>query len=394
MSAPLDYGAGAAYPIPDRTANDRSDSREILGRLLARPCARNLRIMSAAARFSDVPRASGGMTRLAVARLRERAVNVAPVLRRAGLSASEVDDPNARLSVAGQIKFLEAAAEALEDPLLGFHLAREFELRQIGLVYFVMASSATLVDALNRAERYGKVVNEGLLLSCVPGRELKVRLTHFGVSRHSDRQQIEFFVTALVRVCRRLTGQDVLSPSVVRLAHSRSDDMSEVEKFIGAAIQFDAGVDEVALPQGVEHQSLPNADLYLNELLTRYCDEALASRPKVTSALRSRVENAVVPLLPHGTPTARQVAAAIGMSYRTLARRLAAEQLTFADILSDLRANLADRYLQDADVTISQIAWLLGYREVSSFTNAYKKRTGLTPTRQRLRETSRQAPAG
>jgi AraC-like DNA-binding protein len=364
----------------------------ILGGLLGQPCARNLRIMSATARLSDVPKASGGITRLALARLRERAVNATPVLRRAGLSASEVDDPDAWLSVAGQIKFLETAAEALEDPLLGFHLAREFELRQIGLVYFVMASSATLADALKRAERYGKVVNEGLLLSCVPGRELKVRLTHFGVSRHSDRQQIEFFVITLVRICRRLTGQDTLSPSVVRLAHSRSDDMSEMEKFVGAAIQFDAGVDELALPHGVEHQALPNADLYLNELLTRYCEEALAARPKVRSALRSRVENAIVPLLPHGTPTARHVAAAIGMSYRTLARRLAVEQLTFADILSDLRADLADRYLQDAGLTISQIAWLLGYREVSSFTNAYKKRTGITPTRQRLRETARGAP--
>ena len=342
--------------------------------------------MAATGRFTDIPKASGGITRLALERLRDRAVNVTPLLRRAGLSASDVDDAEARLSVAGQIKFLEAAAEALGDPLLGFHLARDFELRQIGLVYFVMASSANLADALKRAERYGKVINEGLLLSCVPEREFKVRLTHFGVSRHSDRQQLEFFVTTLVRICRRLSGQDALSPSHVRLAHRRTDNVSELANFVGSSIEFGAGVDEVAFPQGTGHHPLLHADPYLNELLTRYCDEALAARPSVRSALRSRVENAIVPLLPHGTPSARQVAANLGLSYRTLARRLTVENLTFAGVITDLRADLAERYLKEAELPVSQIAWLLGYREVSSFTNAYKKRTGHTPTQVRSRQ--------
>jgi AraC-like DNA-binding protein len=349
--------------------------------------------MPETSRFSDVPKASGGITRLALERLRQRGVNATPLLRRAGLSVSDVKDPHVRLSVAGQIKFLEAAADALGDPLLGFHLARGFELRQIGLVYFVMASSATLGDALKRVARYGTVVNEGIVPSCLRGGELKVHLSHFGVSRHSDRQQIEFWITALTRICRRLSGDEALSPTRIRLAHRRSDDISELARFFGGAIEFDAGVDEVVFSQGTEHHALPNADLYLNNLLIHYCDEALASRPKLQSALRSRVENAIVPLLPHGTPSARQVAATLGISYRTLARRLAVENLTFAEIVADLRADLAARYLQDDDLTISQIAWLLGYREVSSFTHAFKRRTGRTPTQVRSHELSRPCAA-
>jgi AraC-like DNA-binding protein len=348
--------------------------------------------MSATARFAEVPRASGGITRLALERLRENDVNVTPLLRQAGLSASELDDPKAWISVAAQIKFLEAAAQVLDDPLLGFHLARDFEPRQVGLVYFVMASSATLADALARADRYGKVVNEGLLLSCVPRQDLRVRLKHFGVARHSDLQQVEFFITTLVRLCRRFTGQDALAPSLVRLAHRRPEDMSELAQFVGATIEFAAGVDEVVFPRDAGHQPLINADRYLNELLTRYCDEALAARPALRNPLRSRVEDAIVPLLPHGTPSARRIAAEIGMSYRTLARRLAREHMTFDGILADLRADLAERYLKDDDLTISQIAWLLGYREVSSFTNAYKKRTGRTPTEARSREMPPRTP--
>jgi AraC-like DNA-binding protein len=241
---------------------------------------------------------------------------------------------------------------------------------------------------LRRAERYGTVVNEGVLLSCVPGRDLKVRLTYVGIPRHSDRQQIEFWITALVRTCRQLTGRDALSPTRIRLAHHRSTTASELSKFFGGTIEFDAAVDEVVFAQAAKHHPLPNADRYLNELLIRYCNEALASRPLPGSALRSRVENAIAPLLPHGAPGARQVAAELGISYRTLARRLAAEQLTFADILADLRAYLAARYFKDADLTVSQIAWLLGYHEVSSFTHAFKKRTGRTPTQARSHELS------
>jgi AraC-like DNA-binding protein len=68
------------------------------------------------------------------------------------------------------------------------------------------------------------------------------------------------------------------------------------------------------------------------------------------------------------------------MSTRTLARRLADEGLTFARILDDLRADLARRYLGEQDLSMSRIAWLLGYQEVSAFTHAFKRWTGETPS--------------
>jgi AraC-like DNA-binding protein len=345
-------------------------------------------------RLARFPEATGSITRLALEQLREHSVNVRPLLRRAGLSVSDVNDPNVRLSVAGQIKFLEASAEALGDHLLGFHLARGFELRRVGLLYYVMASSETLMEAQKRAERYGSVVNEGVRVNCVPGRELKIQLTYVGIPRHSDRQQMEFWITVLVRACRQLTGRNALSPARVRVAHHRSATVSEFSRFLGSAIQFDAAVDEVVFSEAAKYHPMPNADPYLNELLIRYCNEVLASRRSAGSALRSRVENAIAPLLPHGAPTARQVAAKLGISYRTLARRLSVDQLTFADILADLRADLAARYFNDVDLSVSQIAWLLGYRQVSSFTHAFKNRTGRTPTDARWQELSRSPTKG
>jgi AraC-like DNA-binding protein len=92
-----------------------------------------------------------------------------------------------------------------------------------------------------------------------------------------------------------------------------------------------------------------------------------------------------VPLLPHGRAQAAEIAVRLGVSQRTLARRLSAEGVTYSEVLEGLRADLAQRYLADDTLTISQIAWLLGYQEVSAFTHAFKRWTGMTPREARAR---------
>jgi AraC-like DNA-binding protein len=96
------------------------------------------------------------------------------------------------------------------------------------------------------------------------------------------------------------------------------------------------------------------------------------------------VENAIVPLLPHGKARANEIAGRLGVSPRTFARWLSLEGLTFSEVLEGLRCGLAERYLADGNLSISQIAWLLGYQEVSAFTHAFKRWTGKTPREARL----------
>ena len=328
------------------------------------------------------PSAGGSATRLAVARLDAAGVDVEPLLRRAGLKPSQVYDPAIRIAVRNQIKFLDLAAEALDDELLGFHMGESLDLRALGLLYYVMASSATLGEGLERVSRYSIISNEGVALRIVRGSDLRIRLTYLGVPRHTDRQQIELFVTILARGCCELAGTRI-TPLSVRLSHTRGETSHQFESFLSRTIEFSASEDEIVFPGVVRSLPLVSADPYLHDLLCKMGDEALADRSDVASPLRSRVENAVTPLLPHGTARVVEVANALGMSQRTLARRLAAESLTFAGVVEDLKADLARRYLKDATLSISRIAWLLGYQEPSAFTHAFKRWTGSTPTQQR-----------
>ena len=84
-------------------------------------------------------------------------------------------------------------------------------------------------------------------------------------------------------------------------------------------------------------------------------------------------------MLPHGKVRASEIAHRLGLSRQILARRLSDEGLTFSDVLESLRSDLAERYLTEEDLSISQIAWLLGYQEVSALTHAFKRWTGKTP---------------
>src|SRR5215510_7428431 len=333
--------------------------------------------------LASIPMAGGGLSRLAIARLKSAGVEVAPLLKRAGLTPEAIAEPEERLSVRSQIALLDEAAIALKDDCIGFTLARDFDPREIGLLYYVMASSQTLGDALKRIARYSKITNEALVFGYQEGNRLVLSLSYSGVSRHSDRHQIEFCMFAGLRLCRMLTGQNLV-PQHFSISHYRSEGTSEMSRFVGTKVEFGADRDEFALNLDARELPLIHADSHLNDLLLKYCEAALADRKgDDMSQLRTRVENAISTMLPHGRVLAEDVARSLGMSERTLARRLSDEGLNFTEILQQLRRDLAVRYLDDRKLHVSKIAWLLGFHEVSAFTHACKRWTGKTPREMR-----------
>jgi AraC-like DNA-binding protein len=332
------------------------------------------------------PSAAGLLSRLACARALSAGIDVAPLMVKAAVTRQQVEDQSVRLAVNGQIKFVELVADALHDELLGFHLGCAYDLREIGLLYYVLNSSKLLGDALRRAERYSSIINEGVCLRLRGnGNDLALTSTYVGVKRLSDRHQMEFWITSLVRICRQLTNRHLL-PSRVRLVHRHNGGAATLERFLGCEVEFGADTDEVAFSETVKQLPVVCADPYLNNLLIKYCDDARSHRRAGRLTCRVAVENAVAPLLPHGKAGMGDIARHLGMSPRTLERRLRSEGLTFDDILSELRCDLAKRYLREKDLPISKIAWLLGYREAGGFTRAFKRWTGRTPREARVQK--------
>ena len=318
------------------------------------------------------------MTRLACGRAEQEGIDVELLLRKAGLTQQQIDDNSTRLDAKSQIKFLDLAATALKDELLGFHLAQSCDLRLMGLLYYVLASSETLEEALLQGTRYSTIVNEGIVLKYREAGDVSIRLDYVGIPRHSDRHQIECTMVTLVRTFRQLVNRRL--PLIgVRLSHRRSGDTSELKNFFGCDVTFGADVDEMAFSKSIKELPVVNADPYLNELLIKYCEQALAASTTNRNSFAASVENAIAKLLPHGKARVGEIARKLGVSKRTLARRLASEGLTFAGVLQTLKFDLARRHLADESLSISEVAWLLGYQDVSAFTHAFKRWTGSAP---------------
>jgi AraC-like DNA-binding protein len=152
-----------------------------------------------------------------------------------------------------------------------------------------------------------------------------------------------------------------------------------LNSYFGCNVEFGAAADEVVFEKSIAELPVVNADPYLNRVLSAICESAVASRSTNRGSVRTRVENEIAVLLPHGKARVDIVATRLGMSRRTLARHLAEEGTSFLKMLTEIRRELATRYLKDKSLSISQIAWLLGFQDLGAFSHAYKRWYGTAP---------------
>ena len=138
---------------------------------------------------------------------------------------------------------------------------------------------------------------QGLDASCVDRDGLKVRISYVGVPRHADRQQMEALVTAVIQIGRQLTGHR-LRPIRIALAHSRSAASAEFETFLGSPIDFGAEADEIAL-SAAAGKFVVSAD-WPQQMSGKLLGSCSARRSSRQNSIRAAVENAILPLLPHG----------------------------------------------------------------------------------------------
>lgn len=182
-------------------------------------------------------------------------------------------------------------------------------------------------------------------------------------------------------------------PVSVRFSHWREHIPPEFVPMLGSNVEFGAPVDEIVFDRKAGDYALPGADPHLHRLLVGYCEDEIARRRSEPS-FRSAVENAIIPGLRRGQARTDLVARELGVSQRTLARRLAEEGVTFSALVQNLRTGLAQDYLADSTLPISEIAFRLGYREIGAFSHAFKRMTGKSPREVRLENlTRRSAPS-
>jgi AraC-like DNA-binding protein len=336
-----------------------------------------------------LPTAMGFAAKNAIDALRQRNVATASVMRAAGISErdlAESDPLHHRMSAAGQSRLLDGAAEAIEDAAFGLHLAEQSNPRDAGIIFYVMSAAENLCEALALLDRYSRIANEAVRMKLTATPEgLVVETVFVGLPRPLGRHGAEFLMAMTVRALRELAGRNI-RPTRAAFAHARNSNMPEFARFFGCPVEFGRAADEGVASDLLEFSNaavatpLLTADRKLLKALEPFCDMAAKERRTASDALRAAVEKEAEKLLPHGKAEKQTVARALGMSVRTFARRLAVEGTTYEDVVDELRRSLALQYLKDPGMSLSQIAWLLGYEGSTSFNHAFKRWTGHSPS--------------
>jgi len=306
--------------------------------------------------------------------LSERAIDASALFRRAGLDPDRLHDPNARYPMVGMQRLWALATAAAGDECFGLEVAQAWHPTTFHALGYSALASETLREALLRMVRYGRVVTTGARLELQQnGDEVAVKL--FG-SLPDDRivpASIDAGVASIVILCREGRGGQI-DPVRVTLTRSEPGCAGRLQDFFGCPIEFGATENCLVFRATDLDAQLSTANAVLlrvnEQVLTDYL--ARLERSEVTV----RVQAKLIQLLPSGEVDEASIARALNLSLRSMH---GAQGATFRKLLDDTRRQLAEQYLKDSTLSVSEIAYLLGFAEVSSFSRAFKRWTGHAP---------------
>lgn len=304
------------------------------------------------------------------------------VLAEVGLKPEILAEEDPRIPFRQNVQFLERAAVSCGDSCFGLHLAAALKSDNIGVLGYVATASSTVSDAIRNVQLFYQVLTDGEIFeSRIEGNQLIVDYRVLDVAAQHSRQNDDMSLLSILRFLEIITGKRLFA-EWVESKHSTPAQASEYARLFGAPVHFGAARNAIAFPAKLLETPIHSADDRLLLILKNHCQTVLKARGEEADLVR-QVEEMALRLLPGGAPKAEEVAKALGMSLRTLSRRLQEHDVTYRDLLDELRSSLAERYLHDRKLRLSEIAYLLGYADLSTFNHAFNRWTGKSPTEYR-----------
>jgi AraC-like DNA-binding protein len=316
-------------------------------------------------------------------------LDVPATLADAGIDGPSFEDPDGHLSRA-QVENLARAIMSRMDRRFLVRALEKLGPGDFGVQEYALRLSPTLGDAYSRVIRYHRLTNQlmdaalrsegddvALSLTCPP----LLDETLLGLS-------VETWTVALVVQGRQITKVDWV-PRRVDFECKRPPHADEYDRFFRCPIRFEQAETSIVMPRELLALPVIGADRSLDGLVIAHLEAQLKKLPPV-GAVSARLRTVVIEALGDGVPAMEECARQLGMSRRTLQRRLEGEQTTFQNVVDGARRELAESYLGKPLTSLQEIAFLLGFSTQEAFHRAFKRWTGVTPGefRKRLAEAS------
>ena len=298
------------------------------------------------------------------------------LLRQAGLPDDVGSDGFAWVSLDRFALALALAARATGDPCFGlkYGSAARFTSNPLG---YVLANASDLRTALKSFTRYHRVLTTNRIDFVESAGVGRIEWS-YAVTMPNITQLADFVLMRFVWRIQCAMG-NAWRPISVGLTHRQPDDLTEYERRLGPRIAFNQNVNSFSLTSATLALPLPRADAQLFKLVSRFCEEQIEQQCAAADHPLHHVREAIARCLERGVTSSRSVAAEAGMPLGVLNRSLKVEGTSYQRLLDDTRRCLAQRYLFESSLKLTDIAARVGYSELSAFSRAARRWFGASP---------------
>ncbi len=304
------------------------------------------------------------------------------IFGRAGLRLDDLSSPLDELNLQQYCNLFEEAALATNNGNIGLEFGQNFAPRQLGMLGFAAISSPTLAAALRNLEKYFPAhqgqTSFGLIQDC-DILWLSYRIYDPRISNR--RQDAELSLGMFCNVFKAAHGPG-WTPLEIRFEHNKPDGHDEHEMRFGAPVQFGRRTNAIAFRRRDLDALMPDQDPYLASVVEPFLQGRCQSQVNPQDFALA-VRNEVKLQLGERLPTVADISQLFGVSATAFQKQLRTHGLSFGDILKAARHELALHYIADPDLALTEIAYCLGYSELSAFSRAFRNWTGMSPQRYR-----------
>ena len=304
-----------------------------------------------------------------------------PLFHAAGLDMAAMNRPGARYPMRRMVRLWTLVREQTRDPAVGLVIGQKIRppaLHALGLAWI---SSPTLLDGLQRLERYAHVTNTSLSFEITHANgEDKLSGESSSGELQPTPESADAALAVIISICRKMARPD-FAPSRVTLERPDNGRIDRYIEFFKSPVFFSAPDTALYFDAETMRAPLPAGNLELALENDRIAERYLATlNPDL---VQDKVREMLLALLPSGAASQQAVARRLNRSVSSLQRQLRAEGVSYRRILDETRLRLAQQLVRDSSHPLSEVAFLLGFSDQGNFTRAFKRWTGETPKQYR-----------
>ncbi|MCH8499343.1 MAG: AraC family transcriptional regulator [Marinobacter sp.] len=302
--------------------------------------------------------------------------------------------PDQRLPAEQHYRLWQYAEQLTGDPLVGLHAGTVVDPDRMGLVGHVFFNCDTLGDAITQYVRLQRLVNESVQLNLEQRDGLAILSWQPDAPNHYCSQDMDRTLAAAVCRVRHFIRPD-FQLAWVALAHDHQGQSDAYQRLFTCPLRFNQASTGLAFAEQYLQHPIPHRNPYVHSAMLKHVNSILAKLQTRRSFSR-KVRRLIAQQMASDRIDADSLARQCHMSRQTLYRKLKKEGYCFHDLVEHVRQDKALRYVAEDRYSLGEIAFLLGFSELSAFSRAFKRWTGMSPAhyREQARLTTPSGPEG